>query len=347
MKQHNPLNAQPHILLIYTGGTIGMIQDLETHALKPLNFDHIHAHVPELNRLDVKIESIAFEEPIDSTDVKIDTWQRLVSIIDKHYTKFDGFVILHGSDTMSYTASALSFMLEGLNKPIILTGSQLPIGVTRTDGKENLITAIEIASAHKRGEICVPEVCVYFEYQLLRGNRTHKYSAEHFDAFKSPNYPQLANAGVSINYNIPYIRKYDGRDFIARDQLNSNIAILHLFPGISDDTILSFLKIESLDGLILHTFGSGNIPNNNTLTTCIKTLLDKNVMVYNITQCNAGYVNRSKYATNPGLLDTEIVDGADITLEAGITKLMYVLGLGLSYKEAKYHLKQNLRGEIS
>ncbi len=324
-----------------------MIQDVETDALKPLDFNHLKSHVPEVNRLNVNLESVAFEKPIDSSNIQIDVIQRLGEIIADNYEQKDGFVILHGTDTMSYTASALSFMLEGLKKPVILTGSQLPIGVTRTDGKENLITAIEIAAAQKSVGKQIHEVCIYFENQLMRGNRTHKYSAEHFDAFKSPNYPVLAKAGVHINYDLAAINVSKSRSFMLRTSLNNNIAVLSLFPGISAFALKGFENMEGLKGLIIHSFGSGNIPDSKHISKTLNVLLAKGVIIYNVTQCNSGFVDRRAYATNKDLLKSDIVDGADITLEAAIMKMMYVLGLNLSLKESQYHLAQNLRGEIS
>lgn len=341
-------HKRPSIAIIYTGGTIGMIQDADTHALRPVNFKHISEHVPEIKRFNLDIIPIPFGKPIDSTNMSPAIWKELALLIKANYNKFDGFVILHGSDTMSYTASALSFMLENLSKPVVLTGSQLPIGVVRTDGKENLLTSIEIASAcDKSGKPLVPEVCIYFEYQLYRGNRTHKYSAEHFKAFESPNYPVLAQAGVSITYHSEYIQAPPKKAFQVHANLDLNLAIMYLYPGVNEHYLESFLSIKNLKALIVCTFGSGNFPADKTLTKTIQALCKNDVVVVNVTQCNMGVVDQHKYATNPILLKAGIIDGADITLEAAITKLMFLLGQKLSLKELKQQFQKPLRGEMT
>ncbi len=341
------MNTKPTILIIYTGGTIGMMLDPETHALRPVNFDHIYNHVPEIKGLDVEIKSIAFEKPIDSSNMTPEIWKKIAQIIESNYQTVDGFVILHGSDTMSYTASALSFMLEGLNKPVILTGSQLPIGVTRTDGKENLITAIEIAAAQKNGFPIVPEVAIYFEYQLYRGNRTHKYSAEDFEAFESPNYPILAKAGVRLEYFEAHIHKASKRDLKVHDQLDNNIAILTLFPGLNKEYLDAFAHIKNLKALIIYSFGSGNSPNDMNLVRLVEVLRKKGVIVYNVTQCNLGKAEIQKYATNPALIELGVIDGVDITLEAALAKLMFLLGQNYAEDQITHLLKTSLRGEMS
>ena len=256
----------PHILLIYTGGTIGMIKDFETGALKAFNFDKLLKHIPELKHLNCTIDSASFDEPIDSSNMNPDYWVSITEIIENNYEQFDGFVVLHGSDTMAYTASAISFMFENLSKPVIFTGSQLPIGDLRTDAKENLITSIEIAASQKNGKSVISEVCLYFEYQLYRANRTTKINAEHFDAFISPNYPPLCESGVHLKFNEAAIYKpRRSKKIKIRKKLEKNIVLLKLFPGITENVIKSILEIDGLKGVVLETFGSGNAQQTNGL----------------------------------------------------------------------------------
>lgn len=335
------------ILLIYTGGTIGMMQDPRTGALKPFDFRFLTKEVPELQRLNIKLEAASFKKPIDSSNMHPKVWVELVNIIEKNYDKHDGFVILHGSDTMSYTASALSFMLENLSKPVILTGSQLPIGIIRTDGKENLITAIEIAAAKKNGKPIVPEVAIYFEYELYRGNRTLKYNSAHFDAFKSPNYPVLAEAGVNIVYKENYIQKKSSKKLVVHKELDNDIAILHLFPGISKKITSSILNTQGIRAVVLQTFGSGNAPTEKWFIDELKSVIDRGVIIFNVTQCLEGRVIQGKYETSSQLQKIGVIGGDDITIEAAITKLMFVLGKNLSLEKTKKLLEHNLCGEIS
>jgi L-asparaginase len=335
------------VLLIYTGGTIGMMQDAKSGQLKPFDFRHLSEQIPELNKFDVELSAISFSKPIDSSDMSPAVWVEMADAIRKNYDKYDGFVILHGSDTMSFTASALSFMLEHLDKPVILTGSQLPIGTIRTDGKENLITAIEIAAAKEKGRPVVSEVCIYFEYQLYRGNRTHKYNAEHFQAFQSPNYPILAEAGVHLKYNTAALRKPGTKKLRVQTTLDPNIAILKMYPGISKNAVNAILGTKNLKALILETFGAGNATTQEWFITALKNAIAKGLIVLNVTQCNAGKVEQGKYATSAAFKKMGVIGGADITLEAAVAKLMYVLGTATSVKQVEKMLAADLRGELS
>lgn len=335
-------------MLVYTGGTIGMKADYENDALVPVDFEHIFNEVPELNKLECSLEFRSFKTPIDSSDMNPDLWIELASFVEEHYDDFDGFVILHGSDTMAYTASALSFLLENLDKPVILTGSQLPIGTLRTDGKENLITAIEIASSYHNDRPIVPEVAVYFEYHLYRGNRSRKEDADDFRAFDSPNYPLLAEAGVKLSFSTEIISKgHPGKDLIVHKKMSDQVNILKFFPGIRADMIRCSGGISGLRALVIETFGSGNAPADTEIQKALKEIIDRGVIVLNITQCHGGSVEQRKYANGRFLEEIGVVSGRDLTAEAALTKLMFLLGQNEGNEEVKIGLKKDLRGEMS
>ena len=338
------------ILLIYTGGTIGMKQDPETGALMPFNFNEILEEVPELKKFGCIIDTFSFEPPIDSSDIRTDFWIEIAKLIQKNYSLYDGFVILHGTDTMSYSASALSFMLENLQKPVIFTGSQLPIGMLRTDGKENLISSIEIASAkNSEGRAMVPEVCIYFESQLYRGNRTTKYNAENFRAFRSANYPVLAEIGIHIKYNNAYIRYPEtfSNELVIKTELGTSVVILKIFPGISREIIEPILNINGLKAIILETYGSGNAPTAKWFIDLLKNAIDRGLIILNVTQCHAGKVDMDAYSTGILLKKIGVISGFDSTTEAALTKLFFILGQTNNIQEIKRILQKNLRGEIS
>ncbi len=340
---------RPSVLLIYTGGTIGMRENAETGALENFNFNLILDEVPELKRFDYKIHAFTFDPPIDSSDMGLEHWSKLVKIIDSNYNLFDGFVILHGTDTMAYTASALSFMLENLGKPVILTGSQLPIGKLRTDGKENLITAIEIAAArHKNGTPIVPEVCIYFKEKLMRGNRTTKINAEQFNAFRSFNYPDLATAGMHIKFNEVAIRKPDpSKPFKPHYLVDPNVVVLTLFPGIQRRLVHSVLNIPGLKAVVIRTFGAGNAPQLQWFKEELRDANDRGLLLVNITQCQAGCVHMGLYETSLPLLEAGVVSGYDSTPECAIAKLMFLLGHKMKKEKLREMMDSNLCGEIT
>ncbi|PWD97643.1 asparaginase [Marinilabilia rubra] len=335
------------VLIIYTGGTIGMAVDADTNALVPFDFENISRKVPELKRFDFNVDSVSFDPIVDSSEMAPDTWVKLSGLIEKYYPDYDGFVVLHGTDTMSYTASALSFMLHNLQKPVILTGSQLPLGAIRTDGKENLLTALEIAAAHKNEQALVPEVCIYFQDKLFRGNRTTKYNAEHFRAFRSDNYPPLAEVGLHIRYNYPYIRytTLSGTFSVAR-RMNNNVALLKMFPGINESVVRSVLEAPGIRGVVLETYGSGNAPTLDWFIKALRDAIDRGVIIINVTQCLAGNVEMWRYETGRHLLNMGVISGHDITTEAALTKLMYLLGNSPTEEELKMNLNESLKGEM-
>lgn len=340
---------QRKVLLIYTGGTIGMVRNAETGALENFDFGHLLEQVPELKRFDCKISTYTFQPPIDSSDMGLEHWARLVHIIDENYALYDGFVVLHGTDTMAYTASALSFMLENLGKPVILTGSQLPIDMLRTDGKENLISAIEIAATRRSdGSPMVPEVCIYFKEKLLRGNRTTKISAEQFNAFRSFNYPELAKAGIHIRYNEAAIRRPDpSRPMKAHYLVDPNVVVLSLFPGIQQRLVHAVLNIPGLKAVVLRTFGAGNAPQAPWFRDELQDATSRGILLVNITQCQDGAVHMGLYETSLPLIDAGVVCGYDSTPECAIAKLMFLLGHQLPPEELRRMMDSDLAGEIT
>lgn len=337
------------VLLIYTGGTIGMIENTETGALENFNFEQLQKHVPELRKSNCTIDSYQFDPPMDSSDMEPEAWRKLVKIICDNYDRFNGFVILHGTDTMAYTASALSFMLEGLDKPVILTGSQLPIGVLRTDGKENLMTSIEIASAQDAdGKPLVPEVCIFFENHLMRGNRTTKMNAENFNAFRSFNYPVLAEAGIHIKYNHSLIHHTrEKQELKPHCLLDTNIAVLKLFPGIHENVVAATLSIDGLRAVVLETYGSGNAPRKQWFLRLLREASARGIVIVNVTQCSAGTVEMERYETGYHLLQSGIVSGYDSTTESAVTKLMFLLGHGYTPEEIRERMSRPIAGEIT
>ncbi len=341
--------VRPSILLIYTGGTIGMIENPETGALLNYDFEQFRHLVPEMKRFNINIDSYTFQPPIDSSDMEPKYWVKMAQVIAENYDAYDGFVVLHGTDTMAFTASALSFMLENLGKPVVITGAQLPIGQLRTDGKENLLTSIEIASARNAdGEPMVPEVCIFFENRLMRGNRTTKINAEGFNAFRSYNCPSLADAGIRIKYDTLQIRRPDAsRPFRPHYSFDANIFILTLFPGISEEYVDAVVQMKNLRALVIQTYGSGNAPQKPWLFEKLRDFDRRGGILMNITQCSQGTVEMHRYETGLQLLQAGAVNGYDCTLECAVTKLMFLLGQTDSKEEILRLLNTSIAGEIT
>lgn len=324
-----------------------MIQNPKTGALQPFDFDQMYKQMPILKNLHYLIDFYSFSPLIDSSNMNPEFWVKLATLIEENYERYDGFVVLHGTDTMAYSASALSFMLENLNKPVIFTGSQLPMGVIRTDGRENFITSIEIAAAMKDDLSVVPEVAIYFEDQLLRGNRTTKFNAENFDAFFSGNYPVLANVGVHIKYNYNNIRKSNFKKLKVHKNLDNNIGILKLFPGINKATVKSIVNTMGMKAILLETFGSGNAPTDKWFLDILEQAIKNELIILNVTQCKSGSVEIGKYETSVDLGRIGVIGGNDITTESAITKLMYLFGEGYSNNKIRQLLEKSLRGEMT
>lgn len=343
-------HQQPRILLIYTGGTIGMIENPVTKALEPFDFTHLIDNVPKIKKLNYHIDNISFEPPIDSSDMSPAHWIDMARAIESKYDRYDGFVVLHGTDTMAYTASALSFMLEHMAKPVIITGSQLPIGEVRTDGEENLITAVQIAAARQAdGSPMVQEVAILFENYLWRGNRATKRSADNFNAFKSHNYPELAKIGLGINYHEEALLRHThdcNHRLSVNYSLDTGVMIVDLFPGIESRTLRHQLATPGIKGIVLKTYGAGNAPTANWFTQAIRDAVSRGIVVLNVTQCVNGSVTR-RYATGDALVAAGVVSGYDMTTEAALTKMMHLFGLGLSAEEVKKKLSISMRGEMT
>ena len=339
---------QPRILIIYTGGTIGMIDNPETHALKPFDFSHLMENVPKVKKLNYVIDNLQFDQPIDSSDMNLEHWKHIARSIADNYDSYDGFVVLHGTDTMAYTASALSFMLQGLSKPVIITGSQLPIGEVRTDGEENLITALQIAAARADdGRPMVQEVAILFENYLWRGVRSTKRSADHFNAFKSNNYPYLAKIGLGIAYDNDALNRKEDKQLKLYTELDNSVMCIDLFPGLSERTLRHQLNTPGIKGIVLRTYGAGNGPTAPWFIDALREACERGLVIVNVTQCVIGSVHSNRYVAGDLLAGTGVVSGNDITFEAAITKMMHLFGRGLSRQEVMENLQIPLVGEMT
>lgn len=350
MTNTNSNSAKSSILLIYTGGTIGMKIDPVLQALTPFDFGQILEEVPELSKYAYRIDTYTFNPLIDSSDVEPSLWASLVSLIEEKYDAYDGFVILHGTDTMAYSASALSFMIENLTKPVIFTGSQLPIGTPRTDGKENLISSVEIAAAKDiEGHAIVPEVCICFDNMLMRGNRSRKINSDHFRAFRSENYPPLAEAGINIRYNTALIRYPESWETrpIFHKEMDTRVSILKIHPGITPQVVRNILCGIETRAVIIETYGAGNAPSKDWFISIIREASAMGKILLNVTQCIAGSVNMDIYATGKSLKEAGVMNGFDSTTESALAKLFYLLGIFKTNDEVKAAMEINLRGEIS
>lgn len=343
------MSNRPKILLIYTGGTIGMIENPDTHVLEPFNFNYLLQNVPKIKKLDFDVDHYEFPNPLDSSDMNPQQWGEIARVIEHNYQDYDGFVVLHGTDTMAYTASALSYMLENLTKPVIITGSQLPIGEVRTDGEENLITALQIAASRDNdGGPMVREVAILFDNDLLRGNRSTKFSANNFKAFKTNNYPNLATIGLGITFHPDSLWRNETTEPLkVHTNMDCNVMYLDLFPGITESTVKHLLSTPGLKGVVLKTFGAGNGPTGNWFQSHLREAIERDVVVVNVTQCMTGSVLSPLYHTGLTMSSSGVVPGHDLTSEAAITKLMYLFGRGLDAAEVKRAMERPLRGELS
>jgi L-asparaginase len=339
--------ASKSILLIYTGGTIGMVDDPSSGTLVPLHFDNLREKIPELNRFRLNIDYKTVGQPVDSSEMNVDRWNAIGELIASDYEGYDGFVVLHGTDTMAYTASALSFMFENLNKPIILTGSQLPLGRLRTDGKENLISAIEIAATGRAKRPMINEVAVYFGSRLYRGNRVIKYATEDFDGVRSPNYPPLAEAGVHIRFNHRYLMPPAEAPMQFVSLAETRVALLSIFPDFCSEVVEAMLETPRLEGLIIRSYGTGNIPSDTRLWEALKRAKEKGVFIANITQCDKGFIEQGRYKTGDFLLKLGVAGGADMTTEAAIAKMKYLLTRYPDNEVRQNMFAQPLRGELT